>query len=254
MSRFITGSEPYLLPSGRTGCILLHGFTSMPEETRQLGEFLAEKGVTTLGVCLSGHASHPNDLRHTHWTDWLLDVETAAALLSNITDRVFIIGQSMGGILSLIFSTEYPVAGIVTVSTPALPVSPRIPFGYFFQKVFFPTIFKDKVKGKTARANPRQPNYPAYAYYPSRIHTEVHKLQNHLSKTLQKVTSPALIIQSRDDPWVPSFSAEYIYKNIQSQQKSIFWMEKAGHSVLLSEDRLLAFMSILNFIQENEPA
>jgi len=108
MSRFISGSEPYLLPSGRTGCILLHGFTSMPEETRQLGEFLAKNGVTTLGVRLSGHASHPNDLRHTHWTDWLLDVETAAALLSNITDRVFIIGQSMGGILSLIFSTEYP--------------------------------------------------------------------------------------------------------------------------------------------------
>ena len=254
MSRFVSGSEPFLFPSGRTGCILLHGFTAMPEETRQLGKYLAENGLTALGVRLSGHASHPNDLRHTCWTDWLLDVETAAALLSDLTERIFIIGQSMGGILSLIFSTEYSVAGVVTVATPALPVSPKVPFGYFFQKVFFPTIFMDKVKGKPARANPRQPNYPAYAYYPSRIHTEVHKLQNHLSKTLQKVTSPALIIQSRDDPWVPSSSAEYIYDKIQSQQKSIFWMEKSGHSVLLSEDRLLAFTSILNFIQENVPA
>lgn len=253
MSRLVTGSEPYLFPAGRTGCILTHGFTSMPEETLLLGKFLAENGITALGVRLAGHGSTPQDLRHTQWTDWLLDLETAYSLLANLTDRILFIGQSMGGILSLISSTELPVAGVVTLATPASPIPPRIPFGFYFQRVFFPTMYKGAGKDRQSPGARREPDYPAYPSYPSKIHFEVHKLQLQLRKSLPLVSAPALIIQSKDDPWVPESNAEFIYSQIKSLQKSIFWLEKAGHSILLSDDRGLAFHAILNFIQELPP-
>jgi carboxylesterase len=254
MVQIVSGSEPYLFPGGRTGCILLHGFTSMPEETRLLGQYLAENGFTTLGLRLSGHATHPLDLRQTRWTDWLLDVESALALLSRLTDRVFLIGQSMGGMISLVSAAEFPLAGVVAVSTPASPAPVRHLFGYYFQNVFIRNIYKESYKFSRNSGYRREANYPAYPYYPSCIHLEVYKLQRRLGESLPKVRIPALIIQAHDDPWIPPSSAEFILDHILSTHKSIFWLEKAGHSILLNENRQIAFKAILDFIKENEAA
>jgi len=99
----------------------------------------------------------------------------------------------------------------------------------------------------------REANYPAYPFYPSRIHIEVHKLQRKLVETLPKVTTPALIIQAHDDPWIPLSSAEFILDRIRSTRKSILWLEKAGHSILMSDNRQIAFKAISDFIK-NETA
>ena len=236
MSQIVPGSEPYLFPGGRTGCILLHGFTSMPEETRLLGQHLADKGFTTLGLRLNGHATHPLDLRQTRWKDWLLDVESGLALLSRLTDRVFLVGQSMGGMISLVSAAEFPLAGVVAVSTPAGPAPVRRSFGYYFQKVFVRNVYKESYKSSRNSGYRREPNYPAYPYYPSQIYIEVGKLQKRMGESLPKITAPTLVIQAHDDPWIPPSSAEFILDHIQSTHKSILWLEKAGHSILLSEN------------------
>ena len=188
----------------------------MPEETRLLGQYLADQGFTTLGLRLSGHATHPKDLGQVRWTDWLLDVESGLAMLSNLTDQVYLIGQSMGGIISLVAATELPIAGVVAVSTPAAPVPPRLPFGYYFQKAFVRNVYKESYKSSRSSGYRREENYPAYPYYPSRIHMEVHKLQRKLVETLPKLITPVLIIQAHDDPWIPPSSAEFILDRIQS--------------------------------------
>jgi carboxylesterase len=67
-------SEPFLRPGNQTGCILIHGFTAMPEEMRYLGEYLHGQGYTVLGLRLAGHATHPRDLVRTKWVKWLVSV------------------------------------------------------------------------------------------------------------------------------------------------------------------------------------
>ncbi len=76
------GGESFYLPGGETGCLLLHGFTSMPEEMLPLGEYLAGKGFTVMGVRFTGHGTHPDDLLLTHWADWLVDVEDGLGMLA----------------------------------------------------------------------------------------------------------------------------------------------------------------------------
>ena len=46
----VPNAEPYLfLPAGtQVGCLLLHGFTAMPEEMHSLGEYLAGRGIAEL--------------------------------------------------------------------------------------------------------------------------------------------------------------------------------------------------------------
>ena len=70
----VQGAQPFYLPAGRTGCLVLHGFSANPEEMRWLGDYLYSQGHTILGVRLAGHGTDPHDLARTRWTDWLIAV------------------------------------------------------------------------------------------------------------------------------------------------------------------------------------
>jgi carboxylesterase len=50
MSYIVPNSEPFFFPGGPTGCLLMHGFTAMPEEMLPLGEFLDSWGYSVLGM------------------------------------------------------------------------------------------------------------------------------------------------------------------------------------------------------------
>src|SRR5512146_2812306 len=111
MPEIIPTAEPFLFPGSRTGRLLIHGFTGTPKEMRWMGEYLAGRGFSVMGVRLAGHATTPEDMIRAHWTDWVASVEDGYHLLRGIADHVYLIGLSMGGNLSLLLSTRLPVRG-----------------------------------------------------------------------------------------------------------------------------------------------
>ena len=103
-----------------------------------MGEYLNQQGLTCLGIRLNGHATDPEDMRRSRWTDWTASVEDGFHLLSGSVDRVFLVGLSMGGALSLLMSTKFAqhVAGVIAMSTPySLPRDPRIIRMWCYQAV-----------------------------------------------------------------------------------------------------------------------
>jgi carboxylesterase len=129
MSQIIPGAEPFLFSGGRTGCLLLHGFTGTPREMRLLGDHLARAGHTVLGIRLAGHATCKEDLVRMRWQDWLADIEDGCAFLKERCDRIILMGLSMGGILALVYAARQPVGGLVIMATPHhLPNDVRVPF------------------------------------------------------------------------------------------------------------------------------
>ncbi len=127
--RLIPSAEPFFFPGRPTGCLLVHGFTGAPKEMRWLGEYLAGQGHTVLGVRLSAHATQPEDMIRSRWWDWVASVEDGWAMLSGCTERIFVIGLSMGGILALLSASYQPVAGVVAMAVPHhLPQDPRLHF------------------------------------------------------------------------------------------------------------------------------
>ena len=128
----IPTAEPFFFPGSgdparvRMGCLLVHGFTGAPKEMR----WMAKQGYSVLGVRLAGHATRPEDMIRSRWhgaAGWppgLMDC--ARHILSGCTDRIYLMGLSMGGMLSLTFAARRPVAGLVIMSTPHhLPSDPR---------------------------------------------------------------------------------------------------------------------------------
>src|SRR5689334_5677165 len=93
---------------------------------RWMGEYLNERGFTCLGIRLPGHATNMEDMIASRWTDWTAAVEDGFDLLSGSVDRIYLVGLSMGGVLSLLMSTKLDIAGTVAISTPyELPRDPR---------------------------------------------------------------------------------------------------------------------------------
>ena len=69
-----------------------------------------------------------------------------------------------------------------------------------------------------------------------------------VAKNLRKIECPTLIIQSKLDKTVQPRSAQYIYDNISSKDKKLYWLEKSGHVATLDIEREQVFSWIYEFI------
>jgi carboxylesterase len=242
----IPTAEPFFFTGNRTGCLLVHGFTGAPKEMRWMGEDLSKRGYTILGARLAGHATCIDDMVHLKWQDWLASVEDGFCLLRGCTDKVFVIGLSMGGILSLLFSSQHPVNGVVTMSVPyALPNDPRLPFLNLLSG-FVHTVAKGEPDWRNPEAAKDHVEYP---FFPTKGLIQLRDLLSEMRAALPKVQAPALIIHSKRDGSVPTSDAKKIFASLGSRNKELMWVENSGHVIPREPDRQLVFDKVDDFIQ-----
>jgi carboxylesterase len=242
----IPTAEPFYFPGNRIGCLLVHGFTGAPKEMRWMGEYLGEQGYTVMGIRLAGHATRIEDMMRMQWQDWLTSVEDGYCLLQGCVDQVFLIGLSMGGILSLLFASEHSVAGVVAMSTPyALPDDPRLPFLNILSGLM-PEVKKGASDWHNKEAGIDHVEYPNF---PTRGLIQLRSLLSELRSALPLVRVPVLIIHSKQDGSVAPHQAEQILAALGSHDKQIFWVENSGHVIPREPDRHLAFTKADEFIR-----
>ena len=86
---------------GRSGALVVHGFTGSPVSMRPWAQALADAGLTVRLPRLPGHGSTWQDMALTTWEDWYAAVDTAFGELTERCADVFVCGLSMGGSLAL---------------------------------------------------------------------------------------------------------------------------------------------------------
>jgi carboxylesterase len=211
-----------------------------------MGDHLKQQGYTVLGIRLAGHATTWQDLARTRWWDWLASVEDGLNLLKGCTEEQYLMGLSLGGVLSLLAATRYQVRGVVAMSTPfGLPNDPRI------HVMNILTMLQPKMKkGEDVFFNEQaKATHVALPFTPSRAMMEVVKAIKELQRALPDVKVPALLIQSRLDTVVPAGSLDEIYGNIGSMDKTRLWVENSGHVITEEPDRELVFSTAVDFIK-----
>lgn len=243
--RIISTAEPFLFKGDHIGCLLIHGFTGTPKEMRWMGEYLAGRGRTVLGIRLAGHATHPSDMLRSKWEDWFASVEDGIHILRSTCDRLFVIGLSMGGVLTLLAASRFHLDGIVVMSAPHdFSNDPRFRFlpicKYFIPEIpKGPSDWHDKMNLS---------DHISYPKYPTRCIAEMVELQAEMRASLSKITTPMLIMQSREDNTVPHNSMEYIVSHVSSRIKEPMWIENSGHVITREPPRLQVFQAADDFI------
>jgi carboxylesterase len=255
VTAIIPTAEPFFFPGGKVGCLLVHGFTGSPKEMRWMGEYMSEKGHTVLGIRLPGHATCPADMLNARWPDWLAAVEDGWHILNGATHGgpIFLMGLSMGGILSLLFAAQakagnHPVAGVVAMSTPySLREDWRL---RYIKSLRY--IQPSMPKGAPDWRNPDAAgDHIDYPYYPTRSIAELRDLLVEMRKSLPEMTVPALLVHSRTDSGGGSFhpdSMEKIFANLGSREKQMIWVEDSGHVVTREPEREKIFQAATDFI------
>lgn len=251
----VPGGAPFFRRGGPDGCLLLHGFTSMPEEMEPLGDYLAARGYTVLGQRLAGHGTHPDDLARTRWTDWLVSVADGLALLSAQCERAFLVGQSLGGILALIAAAHFAVDGVVGLSTPFLPRFSRRQLWRWRLAGRFGV--SDDKGGPEARHPAlgvrREAAYPAYAQTPSAVLPELAPLGAALRRALPAVTAPVLLVQSDADAAIPPDSLPQLQARLGAARVETLWVEGMDHALTFDPQRDVVFAAVAAFLQSAAP-
>jgi len=256
-TQIIPSAEPFFLPGkpGQPGCLLIHGFTGAPKEMRWMGEYLSQQGYPSLGIRLAGHATRPEDMIRSRYTDWIASVEDGYHLLRGLTERIYLIGLSMGGVLSLLMSTQLDVAGVVAMS--ALY---RIPYGYpdWMIKLLSKFVhYQPKSKeepGATWFDKDAYAQHVSYPQNPVRSGAELKLLTAEMRTVLPQVDVPVLLIHSKNDTYILPENMEHIYAELGSSDKTKLYITESGHVVTRDAAREQVFEAASAFIRRVEAA
>jgi len=246
MEYFHEYAKPFFFEGNDEGCLLIHGFSGSPAHMRLLGEFLHAKGYTVSGILLKGHGTRWEDMEKTDWRDWLESAKEGYMELGKRCRKVYAMGLSMGGILSLILAQNYPVDKLVSIASP-IRIFDKLawltPILKYFKR--YNAWGESKPgEGEDTRYDKGYPGIPVSSV-PSLL-----KLMKMAERNLSKVRCPALIIQSRTDETVKPKSARMIYEGIGSEQKEILWLECSRHVCTLGPERDIMHEKIYDFLKQ----
>lgn len=247
--------KPFFLPGGRTGCLLVHGFTATPYDMRFFGERLHARGFTVNAVRLAGHGTSVADLERSTWNDWYASLEDGLAQLRACTDRRIVIGQSLGAILSLNLAADYPddVHAVVPISTALVASSPLVgTLGPFVRNLpsVLPEFFRFIEKGESDVADPQaRAAVKAYRSIPLRSVGELAAAQAHVRQRLGEIRQPAFAIHSRQDHTCSLENVEILERELSGDVHTMI-LDQSFHVVSIDLDREQVAEALCDFVGE----
>jgi len=249
--QIISTAEPFFLPGGPIGCVLVHGFTGSPKEMRMLGDHLHQHGYSVLGVRLAGHATNMEDMIRSRYCDWLASVEDGYHLLRPHCQQIFLMGLSMGGVISLVQASRLPVDGVVAMSAPYyFPVTWARRFPWLIRLIS--PFMRTRKKGEGIWFLPElEASHVHYPRDPVRSGFELFLLLEEMKTALPKITVPSLVIHSRDDQSISIENAEQIYQRLGSRQKDLVLVDQANHVITRDGDTSRVYNPITRFIENS---
>jgi carboxylesterase len=226
--------------------LLVHGLAASSDELATLGQYLADNGYASFAVQLAGHGTTPEDLKATSWQDWYESAKKGLEVVKSWKpDFTFIVGLSMGGLLSvLLASEENEIDGMVLIGT-ALKVPGILP-------KFLP-VLKYIKKWREVDIEQAQLVYDVkrfkYNREPVSAYQELFSLQNVAKKRLSAVSVPTIVLHGTEDKTIDPISGQIAYDNISSEEKELHMIEGAEHVISCHPTRTEAYPLILKFIE-----
>lgn len=260
----IAGAKPFFYPGNETGCLVIHGLTGTPGEMRWLGQHLHAQGYTVHGPRLAGHATTSGDLSRVTWREWYFSALSGYELLRAQCRRVFVLGLSMGGALSLMLAAQEPVAGVVAMSAPNRVDDWRVRLLLPLIGLVMPTLsqgdtlppeedpFQQEVIAEQHRRGEDPIGHPSYDDWSVRGLVELNRLLAAMRAGLPHVTAPALLIHARNDNVVPFDNLQLNFDALGSTDKQCLIIDESNHVITEDKERDRVFQAASDFIAAHQ--
>jgi carboxylesterase len=232
---------------GAVGVVLVHGFTGTPYEVRYLGEQLAVAGFSVVAPRLPGHGTKLADLDATTWQDWVAHVDHTVDQVATRYPRVAIVGQSLGGLLSLYVASRR--RDLVCVASLAAPlwlagISARVSRWVVADKLRIKAI--PKFGGSDvldARSRAENPCYPAI---PTAGLKQLMAFMPVVDAALANVTQPVLVLHARQDHTAPVACAARIAEATRAVRMRI--LPRSYHLIAVDVERDIVAAEVIQHV------
>ena len=249
-------------PQSTKAILLFHGMTGSTFELNKYAKHLHKAGFDVYGYCLPGHGDHPQNIYTVAWEDWInFSNEKYENLRSNY-DEFFLGGLCLGAVISLNLAQKHKdVTGIISLSTTLFLDGWTIPWYNFLLPIGLHTIIRyyytfperepygiknESVRRKIAKLMTKSTvamdNYPMSCVY------ELLELSKVTRKHMKKVVAPILLIHSKEDDLTSVKSANFVHKNISSENKEMIILNDSYHLVLYDNEKELVFNKSVEFL------
>jgi len=241
--------SPFDLPgTGRAAALCLHGLTGTPYEVRSIGEALSAAGIAALGPALPGHNETPEHLARVSHGEWVAAAREALARLRATHERVFVIGLSMGGLVSLTLAAEERVDAAIVIGVPLrlrqqavrlVPIAKRF-------MPFFPKSVGSDIRDAAARAR-----HPSYDRMPLASIHELLRLQRRVRALLSRIEAPLLVAHGALDRTAHPDDAQEILRGVASVEREHLCLPASGHVVPVDVDAADFVAAALRFLRRH---
>jgi carboxylesterase len=226
--------DPFSFDGGPVGALLVHGFGGSPAEMRLIGWYLHARGMTVRGPLLPGHGTTLDDLNRRRWQEWVACTEGRLDELLDMCSEVYLVGLSMGALISAYMAARRPeIRGIVLYSPATWPAN-RLIYLTGLGKHFVPTVRKSR-PSDLADPGARALLW-GYDRYPVAAAHELLKLIRHTRRALPRLTCPLLVIHTASDTSIRPESAPRTFRRAGSQDKQLVLLRGSGHCLTVDAE------------------
>jgi carboxylesterase len=253
------------LKGEKHGVLLIHGLTGSPFEMKYLAKRLNKAGFSVKGPYLEGHGMSLKDLSRTHWNDWYQSVRESFLEMKASHESVSAVGLCMGALLALHLAREFgsELKAVSLISTTLfydgwnlpwyrflLPLAYYTPIRYFYS---FTETDPFGIKNKQVRArivNLMENSAIAYTKTPAPSLHELFKLARQIKRELHEITTPTLILHSKEDDLTSPKNADYVEKRIGSTTLKKVILDDCYHMMTIDNQKDLVADETIRFFSD----
>jgi alpha-beta hydrolase superfamily lysophospholipase len=248
--------------SPRAIVIFVHGMGGYSGRFFEMGPYFAKAGFQVYAIEQRGHGENPTPKGHIDnfklYTSDLKSLVTFAKS-KNPGKKLFIFGESMGGLITLDFTlhNQKLIEGIILMS-PALkeklPMSPAKRLSIFFSSIFKPMTYygsefdagmftRDKVMAKRIDADTLE-----VRKFTAKFYSAIIKSMIYVGMRARRIKLPVLMILGGKDLMIDAVTGGKYFGKIGSKVKTLKWYPEMYHALYVDKDRENVFKDMVDWI------
>lgn len=243
------GMPRYYAGNNGKAVLVLHGFTGIADNVDYLAQRLHRAGFSVAVPRLPGHGTNGEDFMQSSWHDWLRKAIDAYLELKKQFETVYVMGLSMGGVLTLLLASHFPVERIALAAPAVVNKNKMIYLSPLLQ--FF---LRRKYIGHEEESDDPERQFISNEYWSYRFGHQIYgllRLQLMARQRLSKVTAATLTLVSHSDEAVPVVAADLIEKRISASATKRIEFETSSHIIVNDTDKEKAADEIVAWFSQN---
>eukprot|EP01006_Ploeotia_vitrea_P063524 TRINITY_DN85715_c0_g1_i1.p1 TRINITY_DN85715_c0_g1~~TRINITY_DN85715_c0_g1_i1.p1 ORF type:complete len:346 (-),score=168.48 TRINITY_DN85715_c0_g1_i1:120-1157(-) len=268
----------WLVPDPIGVVFLCHGLGEHIHRYSHVAELLNRHGYSVYGMDHQGHGMSEGDRvfieDFQHYADDYVDFVRFTQNQMGAKERalpMFLLGHSMGGLISAHVAMESERAGCVpwtgvVLSGPAIQVDPQV-VSPTLRKLsgilakYVPRMRLDKISGDVCSRDERVRSTFTSDYLINKLGSPV-KLGYELLRGMdalvgrvdKEFTSPLLILHGTEDKLTTTAGSQWLYDNVASKDKSIDFLDGYFHEIFNDVDKEKPLNAMINWIKQRTTA